>query len=270
MNAFLERPLASFALCWRVERRDGVAMGFTAHDRDLLVEGFRYRAAPGIAPSAIEDGDPLDAETLDVSGALASDAISEADLRAGRWDGAAVRLLAVDWEDSSQWVLIARGELGAVSLERGRFSAQLKGAGALLERPVAEETSPSCRAELGDKRCRVDLAGRSSIVRVLNAAGERLTLDATEPIANGWGGRRLRWLDGANDGLSSLVLASSESMVRLADPPAFPVDAGVRVEIVEGCDKRFATCGGRFANVANFRGEPHLPGIDLLTRYPGE
>jgi uncharacterized phage protein (TIGR02218 family) len=45
--------------------------------------------------------------------------------------------------------------------------------------------------------------------------------------------------------------------------------AGVRVRLTEGCDKRFETCRVRFANSVNFRGEPHLPGNDLLTRYPG-
>ena len=52
---------------------------------------------------------------------------------------------------------------------------------------------------------------------------------------------------------------------KAACPPA----PGDLVEIVQGCDKMLATCGGRFGNVLNFRGEPHLPGIDLLTRYPG-
>ncbi|HYZ48258.1 MAG TPA: DUF2163 domain-containing protein, partial [Sphingomonas sp.] len=159
MPGFLDLELASFALCWRVERQDGVALGFTAHDRDLVVDGFRYRSAPAIAPSAIEDGDPIEADALEVAGALTADAISEADLRAGRWDGAAVRLLAVDWSDPSQWVQIMRGELGAVALDRGRFSAELKGPGAVLERAIVEETSPLCRAELGDRRCRVDMAG---------------------------------------------------------------------------------------------------------------
>ncbi len=42
-----------------------------------------------------------------------------------------------------------------------------------------------------------------------------------------------------------------------------------RSSFVERCDKRLATCCERFANAANFRGEPHLPGNDLLTRYPG-
>jgi hypothetical protein len=41
------------------------------------------------------------------------------------------------------------------------------------------------------------------------------------------------------------------------------------VELTQGCDKRAATCAERFANIANFRGEPHLPGFDLLTRFPG-
>jgi uncharacterized phage protein (TIGR02218 family) len=270
MSGFLEAPLTSFALCWRVERRDGVALGFTAHDRDLKIDGFGYRASPGIAPSAIEDGDPLEADTLEIAGALSADAINEADLRAGRWNGAAVRVLAADWSDPMQNVALVTGELGTVSLERGSFSAELKGPGALLDRPVVEETAPLCRAALGDRRCRIDMAGRTDIAHIVSSDGEVLTLDRGEPVADGWAGGSLRWLDGANGGLSASVLASNGAVITLSEPPPFAVEAGVRVEIREGCDKRFETCRVRFANAVNFRGEPHLPGVDLLTRYPGE
>jgi hypothetical protein len=34
-----------------------------------------------------------------------------------------------------------------------------------------------------------------------------------------------------------------------------------------GCDKRIATCGTKFANVANFRGFPDIPGQDAVLRY---
>jgi len=44
---------------------------------------------------------------------------------------------------------------------------------------------------------------------------------------------------------------------------------GDRIALRHGCDKSFATCVSRFGNAENFRGEPHLPGNDLLTRYPG-
>jgi uncharacterized phage protein (TIGR02218 family) len=267
--SFLDASLTAFALCWRVERRDGVALGFTAHDRDLVVEGFRYRAAPGIAPSAIEQGDVLDAVALEVAGALAGEGIGEADLRAGRWNGAAATLFAVDWSDPAQSVQLLRGELGAVSLEHGRFSVELKGAGVGLDVPVSEETSPLCRAELGDKRCRVDLAGRRSLARLVSVAGDTVVIDRDEPVPNGWGGGRLRWLDGANRGLSSAILTSSGAELALAAPPVFGPQPGTPVEVIQGCDKRFATCRGRFSNAENFRGEPHLPGVDLLTRYPG-
>jgi uncharacterized phage protein (TIGR02218 family) len=49
--------------------------------------------------------------------------------------------------------------------------------------------------------------------------------------------------------------------------PRFAVAVGDRAEVIEGCDKTIATCAARFANAVNFRGEPYLPGIDLLTRY---
>jgi uncharacterized phage protein (TIGR02218 family) len=267
---FLDPELTNFALCWRVERRDGVALGFTVHDRDLFVDGFRYSAAPGIAPSAIETGDPLDADALEIAGALTADAINEADLRAGRWNGAGVQLLAADWSDTSQAVQLLAGELGAVSLTPAGYSVELKGPGTALDRPVVEETSPLCRAALGDKRCRIDMAGRTIIAVVLAAADDVLTLDTGEPVAGGWAGGSVRWLDGANGGLRSGVLASEGDSLMLSEPPVFAVEPGTRIEIVEGCDKRFATCRERFGNAANFRGEPHLPGIDLLTRYPGE
>lgn len=269
MSGFLDLPLTSFALCWRIERRDGVALGFTGHDRDLIVEGFRYRASPGVAPSAIEEGEVLEADSLDVAGALTGSGISERDLRSGRWNGAAVRLLAVDWSDPSQWVQLLRGELGPVSIERGGFTVALKGPGAALARPVTEETSPLCRAELGDRRCRVDMAGRRRLATIVGAEGDSVELDQIEPVENGWGGGRLRWLDGANAGLSSAILTSSGSQLILAEPPVFAAVAGARVEVIEGCDKRFETCRQRFGNAPNFRGEPHLPGMDLLTRYPG-
>lgn len=270
METFLAPELTSFALCWRLERRDGVALGFTSHDRDLVVDGLLYRASPGIAPSAIEESAIGEDSAFEVAGAVSAASLSDSDLRSGRWDGAQVRLLAVDWSDPSRSVQLARGELGGVTVRRGAFTADVKGAGATLDRPIVEETSPECRAALGDARCGVALAGRTSVARVVAVTGTSVTIDRSEPVANGWGWGRLRWLDGRNGGLAETILASAGTVLTLAAPPRLPVTPGARVELVEGCDKSFETCRARFANAANFRGEPHLPGLDLLTRYPGE
>ena len=269
--SILDAELATLAFCWRIERRDGVCLGFTAHDRDLEIGGLVYRAAPGMLPSAISMSDGFDAATLDVAGALTSSALSEADLAAGRWDRAAVFVFLVDWQaPEGEAVALARGELGDVAVKANGFEAELRGPAALLERPVVEQTSPECRAELGDRRCRVDMARRVAVTRVMAAAdADVVELEAVEPSANAYGYGRLRWLTGPNSGLESAILASDGNAVTLREAPPFAVAGGERIELSEGCDNRLSTCSGRFANAPNFRGEPHLPGMDLLTRYPG-
>ncbi|MES2442791.1 MAG: DUF2163 domain-containing protein [Pseudomonadota bacterium] len=265
----LEGELTTVTLCWRVERRDGVAIGLTAHDRDLEIGGLVYRAAPGMTPSAVSRSAALDSDSMDVAGALSGAAISEADLLAGRWDGARVALFAADWAEPAMLAPLGEGVIGAVETRGGMLTAELRGAAARLERPVVEETSPECRAELGDARCRVAMAGRRRVAVVTACDGVVLTLDGAEPGANAYGGGRLRWFGGANSGLEDAVAASDGTTVTLRRAPRFD-PAGARVELIEGCDKSLATCAGRFGNALNFRGEPYLPGIDLLTRYPGE
>lgn len=266
---WLSAELATLALCWRIERRDGVALALTDHDRDLAVDGLAYRAAPGMTPSAIKRSSGFTADTMQVDGALASDAITEADLVAGRWDGARVVLFGVDWSGGGGRVDLGEGTLGAVSVKDRGFSAELVGAAAMLDRPVVEATSPECRAELGDARCRVAMAPRRGFARIMASDGAVLTLDRDEAGSNLYGGGRVRWFGGGNAGLESAVSRSAGATATLRAPPPFAVAPGALVELVEGCDKSIATCAARFGNAVNFRGEPFLPGIDLLTRYPG-
>ena len=271
MSPILARDVTRLATCWRVMRRDGVALGFTSHDRDVEVGGFRYRAAPGMMPSAVMRSDGFEPDTLDVRGALSSQAITAGSLEEGRWDGAELRLFLIDWSDPEAGsVPLARGAIGAVSVRGNGFEAELRGPTALLERPVAEQTSPECRAMLGDRRCRVDMAGRVLVTEVTAISGEQQIATASAAGgSNAYASGRLRWLSGGNCGLDSAIASSSGSAIVLRDPPPRPISVGDRIELHEGCDKALATCATRFGNAANFRGEPHLPGTDLLTRYPG-
>jgi uncharacterized phage protein (TIGR02218 family) len=266
-----EEQLTTLAFCWRLDRRDGVTIGLTSHDRTLAIGGIDYQAMPGMLPSAVAMASGWEPATTDVAGALTHKLIRDADLTAGRWDGAAALLFACDWSDPAATVLpLTRGTIGSVRVEDQRFTATLLGAAAALDQPVVEQTSPECRATLGDRRCRVDLAGRTTVARVLAMPEEdMLLLDTAEPVPDGWRYGRLRWLDGANAGLSSTIAASAADRIRLRRPPPGQPAPGTRVELREGCDRRFATCRDRFANAANFRGEPYLPGTDLLARFPG-
>ncbi len=86
-----------------------------------------------------------------------------------------------------------------------------------------------------------------------------LTLDLTnEP----------RWHDLATGVRVQLRPLTTPLMVATrSDPAVEEVPEGDDFTIRAGCDKRIETCGAKFANTANFRGFPHIPGQDTILRY---
>lgn len=266
---WLRENLVTMAWCWRLSRRDGVVIGLTSHDKDLLWGGLTYRAAPGMRPSALEMRDHLDAATMDMEGAIASDVIMERDLDAGRWDGALMAFYVTDWTAPEVApVLMAEGVLGAIERRGASFAAELQGVTRALDAPVCPATSPSCRAELGGRDCRINLAPLTHVRQVVAVDGAVVTLDNAVAAARLVYGS-LRWMDGANCGTMSPIAGQTGTILHLATAPPLPMHLPARVRLTEGCDKQLSTCRSRFANALNFRGEAHLPGNDLLTRYPG-
>lgn len=266
--SMLDGEATSAALCWRLERLDGAGIALTSHDVAVMSEGAQCEPAPGIEPASVTRRLGLDPHSAEVAGALSADALDEAELAAGRWDGARVRLTVVDWRaPDAEPIQLISGELGSVSIEDSSFSAELLGAAVKLDAPVCPSTSAECRADFGDERCRIDLAGRTMRAKVVASADGVLSLDRSVDDRFVLG--RLRYMSGASCGLSSIILAAAGTTVRVRDLPRAAVEIGCIIELREGCDKRFETCVTRFANAENFRGEPHLPGTDLLTRFPG-
>lgn len=265
---FQEQQLGSLAFCWLVQRRDGGGIALTSHDRSLERDGLTFRSDPGVVPASITRSLGLEAQSGEVAGALSSKAISERDLELGRWDGAHVSLMAIDWASpEAAPVHLLSGELGEVTVSGTEFTAELRGAASKLGAPVCPTSSPECRAQLGDKSCRVDMAGRRTRARLIGSAGNRLELDRPASSDNVFG--RLRYLSGENCGAATVIVSVEDRFVSVRDLPRRPLEPGCAIELSEGCDKRLETCAARFGNAVNFRGEPHLPGNDLLTRYPG-
>jgi uncharacterized phage protein (TIGR02218 family) len=267
-SEILDKPLCALAFCWRLERRDGIAIGLTSHDRPLVVDRFGYRPAPGMRPSAIRRDGSGAGEALEIEGALASGAISAGDLDAGRWDGADLSVHLTEWtEPGALWLKLARGRLGSVERRSGQYRVGVASAFNLLDQPIAPETSPTCRAKLGDRQCTVDLRPLTRILPVADVTGEAVTVPGL--AHDGFSFGTLRWVDGPLAGLTHAIVSQTGGIISLAEAPMAAIPAGTRARIVQGCDRRLETCSGRFGNAVNFRGEAFLPGMDLLTRYPG-
>jgi len=267
---WLDRDVTTSTYLWRLERADGIALGFTSHDRDLVIDTFPYRAAPGMVPSSIALSDSLDIDNVEIAGVMTSAAIAETDLLAGRWDGALLYISLVDWEQPNVELLpLICGEFGEILRSGDSFTVEMLGATSFLDEPVAPLTSPTCRAEFGDRQCKLSLHQHQREGRITTISEDEVGLDALNGAAADFIFGSLRILGGPACGLSYAIIDGQDDVVRLADqlPPSVAPDT--RILLTAGCNKNFATCRDRFANSINFRGEPYLPGNDLLTRYPG-
>jgi len=158
MAARIESGAATLCHAWVVRRADGAEIGFTDHDRDLVLDGIACRAASGWTVGAADSGVGLTAGSASVAGGLDDAAIREADINAGVYDGAAVALWRVDWARPELRVRLWTATLARIRREGGAFVAELEGPLARLERVVGRTYGRACDAVLGDERCRVDRA----------------------------------------------------------------------------------------------------------------
>ena len=158
LAARIESGAATLCHAWLVRRADAVEIGFTDHDGDLVVDGIVCRAASGWSVGAADSAVGLTAGSASVAGGLDDAALTEADIDAGVWDGAAVALWRVDWARPELRVRLWTATLARIRRDGGAFVAELEGPLARLERVVGRTFGRACDALLGDDRCRVDLA----------------------------------------------------------------------------------------------------------------
>jgi uncharacterized phage protein (TIGR02218 family) len=266
MRVLFDRELDTVATFWRIYRRDGVALAFTSHDRDLSFGGLRHLAAPGMIPAAIRLTSELSNDSAEVQGALNHDSIREAELAAGLFDEAAIEIGAVDWTSLDHHTLYT-GQIGRIEDDQTQFAAELRSTKSLLEQDLVPRTSPSCRAEFCGRGCGLSAVRFTSVhaLAEVDLDGNRVRFAGLDGEAHVDG--RLRFMAGPQTGVAfGIIDADADWLV--VDRPLVPGTLpGTRTELREGCDHMIVTCAERFGNAANFRGEPFLPGNDLLARY---
>ncbi|TCM55663.1 putative phage protein (TIGR02218 family) [Rhizobium sp. PP-F2F-G48] len=259
---------------WRVTRRDGIVIGFTEHDRDLVFAGTTFLAASGFRASETEAAAGLAADAGEVAGGFSSVAISETDVAAGRYDGARVEQFLVNWQAPEQYMLLTVQDIGEVTQAGGAFRAELRSLTHRLSEVQGRSYGRRCDAAFGDARCGASLAGRSEAAVILAVTGDvGLRVSGLSAAAGAYRYGLLRMTSGANAGWScdiedhAVGTGGASAVLSLWLPPPVALSAGETFTVTMGCDKSFATCRDRFANTRNFRGFPHMPGSDFSYGY---
>lgn len=155
-QSHIEQENTTFATCLKLTFPDASVAGYTNHDKDLTVSGVTYSASSGYTPSDIKNTDKLNVNNMDVQGLIITGGITTADISAGKYDGAAVEMFIINWEDVSEGAIpLHRGTIGQIQRNENLFIAELRGIKQALQQNVTETHSTTCRANLGDARCKV-------------------------------------------------------------------------------------------------------------------
>lgn len=275
-RSHVQSGITTLCRCWALERRDGAVLGFTDHDCVLRFDGLAFQPGSGLTARAVSQATGLSVDNTEALGVLSDAAVREADIEAGRFDGAGVRCWLVNWQDVSMRWLQFRGSIGEIRRAGGAFQAELRGLTEALNRPQGRIYQKPCTAVLGDAACRFDLDTPGYAAELAAAVVERNEVfrwDALPGFEPDWfTGGRLTVLSGAAEGLWAAVKADQSTAdgrkIALWEPIRAAVQPGDTLRLEAGCGKRLETCRLKFNNVLNFQGFPDIPGEDWVMAVP--
>ncbi|MFN3171525.1 MAG: DUF2163 domain-containing protein [Hyphomicrobiales bacterium] len=276
LDADLATSLASgcttLCRCVRLTRADGQVLGFTDHDAALEVDGSHFLPTDGLEASQESAALGPSAGEWDMRAALTDDRITQGDLLAGRYDGAQIESLLVDWQNTAAYERLSSGTLGEVTSRDGLFQAEVRGPFAAFDRMRGRVFSARCDAELGDARCGIDLnqpafTTTTSIDAVLEPHICLVAASSSQSSGHFDGGTFTHGSD-APVRIRAHSVDDETARITLWQAPVTSLEVGAQIKLSAGCDKSFATCKARFANGVNFRGFPYMPGDDFALSYP--
>lgn len=278
LQTHLAQELTTLATCWHITLRNGTVLRFTDHDQNITVaaggspvsnEAGTYLSAIGYTGSNIQAASDGSVDNLEVTAILDDSSINEQDLQAGIFDGAEVRIFMINWVTPSQGIIaLKRGFLGEVDMQEVLAKVELRGLQQALQAQVGRTYGPACNADFGDARCGINLLDHTvtgTVASVTDRANFVGSMHSSFPV--GFDQGLLTFTSGTNSGRSIEVKSYIGGATTLYQAVPDAISPGDTYTLSRGCDKQFSTCQA-YDNILNFRGFPHIPGIDRMLRYP--
>jgi uncharacterized phage protein (TIGR02218 family) len=276
----------SLAYLWKVKRKDGAILGFTNFDSDILYtdsdgDTVEYFAATGFTNTASANKSDLSVDNIEVTAFLDSDAIDEADLRAGLYDDCDVWIRIVNWADLTMGdMLIRRATVGIVKMVNGMFTAELRGLTQKLTTTLGATYGPICRATFGSGLNGIDMDSQWLCMFDVTTVRQTGTVDSAPDAASivpsagltgaaGWfDDGFLQFTSGAMDGYSFEIKTWDGTTLQLFMTMPKPPGHLDSFFIEPGCNKLLSDCRDKFNNVINRRAEDFIPGMDQILDHP--
>ena len=282
---FNDSGVTSLQVCWRLTRRDGIEILGSEHDLDITISTGDYvgvyLAHAGITGSDVRSTSDLSVDNLEITGALVPSTVtgdtsdtsdtstltlldvSAADIEAGLLDNAEVVTFQVNSTDPDLYQLVMRsGWIGNITrTAEGKYTTELRGLTQALSQGICRTYGVTCDAELGDSRCRVNMAGNTvnghpiTSTNTVTGVTSRRQFQIQDSIGTTQAvGGTVTWDTGANVGYSMEIKEYLSLQMTLYLPMPLDIEVGDTFTFRRGCDKTRSTCIDVYNNILNFRG----------------
>jgi len=245
----LIRDGATFVFGFDVELENGKTLYLTNHSQNFTLKEITYTAYSSLEITKAHFNDSAH-DWLEIRGNYEDGAIEILDVI----KNAQVKIKLIFIE---QQIIETLSTLFCFNVhkENIHFTLHLKSQIHNLEKNVTKFYSKTCRANLGDKECGVDLDLISQTLKVHNISGTTILLDINKELGY-YDYGKVHFSDTSRP---ILIIRQTSNSLILAEavPPEFCNATEVRIS--PGCNKTIKTCCNKFNNVLNFRGEPFLP-----------
>jgi uncharacterized phage protein (TIGR02218 family) len=271
LKSHLSQSVLTIAKCWQLTLNDGKLLGFTDHNKTIIYENQTYNSIIGFENENLIAKSDIDCDKINIISILNSDYITEADIIAGKYDKAKAEIFIINYQDLTMGrVLLFKGFLSDIKCNDGKFFANLKGISSELEKTIGETFSPLCRASFCDNKCKLAVANYT-FNGIISAKTNNLQFYSDNPEIktkpqNYFNYGIITFTSGNNKGLAMEIKQFNSGNFVLAMEMPYNIEVSDCFNAVAGCDKKFKTCCENFNNCRNFRGEPHLPGMEFLLK----
>lgn len=264
----IKTGIPKLAILCKITLLNGNVLAFSTSDKDIIYDGVLYSAENGITQSAQTSSSTLSVDTTDLEGMLNPDLFDEADIAGGGFNGSKYELYSINYEHT-EWgaYVLDSGILGDLNTTTTGFKFELRSYTQVTDTEIGRIFMPSCDANLGDSRCRVDLNAYKKDGSVVSSDYNFFIIDTSRTEDDGWwNGGLIKFTTGDNRLLTCEIKSYIKSTGRIDFQANFPykIKAGDQYIISPGCDKTISTCKSKYNNVINFRGTPQVPAPETL------
>lgn len=259
--------------CWKITRTDGVIIAATDHDTRLEIDDVTYSAKTSFSPSAYTKDNEATVDNGEIDSVIDSEAITEYDLIAGKYDKAAIETFTIDWFDLSNKIVTFVGYLGGLKINSDRFGGrsftlEVRSLTQKLQQKVTFVTTRLCRHQFGETgfgKCNRDLSDVTDTTSVIALGNNSNFNIATSRAAGFFDQGKVTFTSGINQGITRDVARFDGLTIFLWQPfPSEPA-IGDTLIAVAGCAKTLDACVA-YNNVLNFGGQPYVPGVDKILK----